>query len=292
MTSEYGRRVKQAAVALYQRSDGMTLTELARAIGAPPSSVQRALESLSRSGMVTARGESGARHYVFPAESRAAESFLQFALLALPLDEALVTACRANRAVEFAGRDQHGLVAVVSPFAQPAEIVRFKRVTQMLSEDGKAFGVELVDRSDLRRRLRENRDLLERGRALQPIKGSSSRAFSDPHQHGPFDSRAVGRLHDSLPTPPRRRIEQLAQRNGLSRLSVFGSAVRQNFGPGSDVDVLIDWAPGKRSSIRSLLDVQRELEEIFGRDVDVLTIGGLPEPVRARAERDEVRLFG
>lgn len=50
--------------------------------------------------------------------------------------------------------------------------------------------------------------------------------------------------------------------------------------------------PGERLSIGRLMDVQRELEDIFGRDVEVVPAGALRDDVRLRAERDEVRLLG
>ena len=71
----------------------------------------------------------------------------------------------------------------------------------------------------------------------------------------------------------RRAILEAAARHGARNVRVFGSTVRGNDGPKSDVDLLVDVEPG-----RSLLDVialEQDLEELLGRRVEVLMDGGL-----------------
>ena len=71
----------------------------------------------------------------------------------------------------------------------------------------------------------------------------------------------------------RRAILDAAARHGARNVRVFGSTVRGDDGPESDVDLLVDVEPG-----RSLLDVialEQDLEELLGRRVEVLTDGGL-----------------
>ena len=71
----------------------------------------------------------------------------------------------------------------------------------------------------------------------------------------------------------RRAILEAATRHGARNVRVFGSTVRGDDGPKSDVDFLVDVEPG-----RSLLDVialEQDLEELLGRRVEVLTDGGL-----------------
>jgi predicted nucleotidyltransferase len=68
--------------------------------------------------------------------------------------------------------------------------------------------------------------------------------------------------------------EQLAgfcRRWHLSELSLFGSVLRPDFGPQSDVDVLVSFAPQTRPSLQDLLNMQQELELLFRRRVDLLT---------------------
>ena len=51
---------------------------------------------------------------------------------------------------------------------------------------------------------------------------------------------------------------------------LFGSAVRPDFGPDSDVDVLVSYKPGIRPSLHELTKMESELADIFGRPVDLV----------------------
>lgn len=69
---------------------------------------------------------------------------------------------------------------------------------------------------------------------------------------------------------PKVELAAFCRANGIRRLSVFGSAVRDDFGPESDVDVLIEFEPGRVPGFR-FVSIAAELSELFGRPVDVLT---------------------
>lgn len=57
----------------------------------------------------------------------------------------------------------------------------------------------------------------------------------------------------------------------LIELSLFGSVLREDFGPESDVDVLVSFEPGAQPSLRDLLKMQEQLEGLFRHRVDLLT---------------------
>lgn len=57
----------------------------------------------------------------------------------------------------------------------------------------------------------------------------------------------------------------------MTEFALFGSAVRDDFGPDNDVDVLLSFAPEARHSLFDLVHMEDELREIFGRDVDLVT---------------------
>ncbi|NOT31707.1 MAG: nucleotidyltransferase family protein [Planctomycetes bacterium] len=77
----------------------------------------------------------------------------------------------------------------------------------------------------------------------------------------------------SLPIPiDRDRLETFARRHGIRRLSLFGSVLRDDFRPGSDVDVLVEFEPGRTPGFFRLFDMQDELSALLGgRRVDLLT---------------------
>ena len=70
---------------------------------------------------------------------------------------------------------------------------------------------------------------------------------------------------------PREELAAFCRKNGIVRLAVFGSALRDDFGPESDIDVLVDFDRSRRPSLLDLVEIECELSELLGRDVDMLT---------------------
>src|SRR5947209_4896339 len=56
----------------------------------------------------------------------------------------------------------------------------------------------------------------------------------------------------------------------ITEFALFGSVLRDDFGPESDVDVLVTFAPEARYSLFDLVDMEQELQQIFGREVDLV----------------------
>ena len=67
------------------------------------------------------------------------------------------------------------------------------------------------------------------------------------------------------------RIAEFCKRNHIRRLSFFGSVLREDFGPNSDVDVLVEFEPGARVGLIRLSGLELELGHIIGRKVDINT---------------------
>ena len=67
-------------------------------------------------------------------------------------------------------------------------------------------------------------------------------------------------------------IAQFCRRNHIRKLSFFGSVLREDFGPDSDVDVLIEFEPGREVGFFRLAVMERELSELLGgRKADIRT---------------------
>ena len=77
------------------------------------------------------------------------------------------------------------------------------------------------------------------------------------------------------------RLAEYCRRHGITRLRLFGSTLRGEDGPGSDVDLIADF--GVPVGYFELIRAEGELAELFGRPVDLLT-----EPAISRYMRDEV----
>jgi predicted nucleotidyltransferase len=78
---------------------------------------------------------------------------------------------------------------------------------------------------------------------------------------------------------PRDQLADFCQRNHIRRLSFFGSILRDDFGPESDIDVLVEFEPGTRIGLR-FFALERELGDILGRKVDLHTPGFLGKRFR------------
>jgi len=70
---------------------------------------------------------------------------------------------------------------------------------------------------------------------------------------------------------PREAITAFCQRWKITEFAFFGSVVRDDFGPDSDVDVLVSFAPEAAHTLFDLVHMEDDLREIFGRDVDLVT---------------------
>lgn len=68
----------------------------------------------------------------------------------------------------------------------------------------------------------------------------------------------------------------------ITELSLFGSVLREDFRPDSDIDVLVTFAPEARWSLLDLPRMQDELSGILGRSADLVDIKGLRNPFRRR----------
>jgi predicted nucleotidyltransferase len=71
------------------------------------------------------------------------------------------------------------------------------------------------------------------------------------------------------------------RKNRIKRLSFFGSVLRDDFGPESDVDVLVEFEPGAKVGLR-FFGMEIELSKIIGRKVDLNTPGFLSPYFRDR----------
>ncbi len=69
---------------------------------------------------------------------------------------------------------------------------------------------------------------------------------------------------------PKDKIADFCRRHHIRRLSVFGSALREDFAPDSDVDVLVEFEKGQEPGF-AFFDMQDELSELLGRKVELHT---------------------
>ena len=74
---------------------------------------------------------------------------------------------------------------------------------------------------------------------------------------------------------PRAKLAEFCKRWNVSEFALFGSALRADFGPNSDVDVLVSFAPQAHVTLFDMARMQAELKVIFKRDVDLVSRRGV-----------------
>ena len=67
------------------------------------------------------------------------------------------------------------------------------------------------------------------------------------------------------------RLADFCQRHHIRRLAFFGSVLRDDFGPDSDIDVLVEFEPGHTPGLITLAGMEIELSQLLGRKADLRT---------------------
>ncbi|MDX2179329.1 MAG: nucleotidyltransferase family protein [Bryobacteraceae bacterium] len=85
-------------------------------------------------------------------------------------------------------------------------------------------------------------------------------------------------------------LKRVCERFGVASLSVFGSVARGEARPNSDIDLLVEFAPGRHPRL-AYMDLQDELQRIFGRKVDLATQRWLNPGVKERVLSEARALY-
>ena len=91
---------------------------------------------------------------------------------------------------------------------------------------------------------------------------------------------------------PQADVTEFCRRWKIAELALFGSAVREDFGPDSDVDLLVSFAPHAAWSLLDHVRMQEELGELLGRSVDLVSRRAIERsrnPLRRRAILDSAK---
>lgn len=81
-------------------------------------------------------------------------------------------------------------------------------------------------------------------------------------------------------------LRDFAVRHGIRRLAAFGSVLRPDFGPGSDIDLLVEFEPGRTPGLLTIAAMELELTALLGCDVDLRTFGDLSRYFREQVSGD------
>ncbi len=91
------------------------------------------------------------------------------------------------------------------------------------------------------------------------------------------------KMNPQVIVPGKDQLTTFCQLNGINKLAVFGSALRSDFRPDSDVDLLVKFHPGRTPGLFKIVDMERALSEYFGqRKIDLRTLEDLSPYIQAK----------
>lgn len=79
----------------------------------------------------------------------------------------------------------------------------------------------------------------------------------------------------TIPQIDQVRIREFCKKWKVAEFAIFGSALGADFGPDSDVDVLVTFKPDSKRSLFDLVQMEEELKGMFGREVDLVSRQGI-----------------
>jgi len=86
-------------------------------------------------------------------------------------------------------------------------------------------------------------------------------------------------------------LPAIKARYGVERIGIFGSHARGDETPDSDIDVLVEFAPGQ-ATFDNFMQLAYDLEDLFKRKVDLLTVAGIDKYIRSQVEREVIWIEG
>ncbi|RQD80727.1 MAG: nucleotidyltransferase [Methanocalculus sp. MSAO_Arc2] len=95
------------------------------------------------------------------------------------------------------------------------------------------------------------------------------------------------RTNDSVISQLEAVLPYLRKRYGVARIGFFGSVVRGDDRPDSDIDLLVEFLPGE-ATFRNFMELVYFLEDLLGRNVDLVTDQGLSKYLRRTVEKEVV----
>jgi predicted nucleotidyltransferase len=276
----------RALLLLSQRDEGMRTMDVARALGASYSGAEKALDLLVEDGLVAADGPL----FRLAASPRAAAA-ARFAVALLPAEESIGALALGNESVEFAGADADGILVVFRRFPEPAQEQRLRLAIAQVRDVYPQVCIEFAAKADLREQLLTELAPRRRAMDMTVLAGRIDRTFPDRTVHGDVDGQPLGRLNDGVQAPSTRRLRLLARRYGLRKVTAFGSATRADFRSDSDLDLLVELAPGANLRLAERVSLIVDVERLFARDVDLLTAPPRRAALAERISRDAVVLY-
>lgn len=103
-------------------------------------------------------------------------------------------------------------------------------------------------------------------------------------------TEAMVAIHPALEVS-REAITAFCEKWKVAELALFGSAARGEMRPESDIDLMVKFLPGEEWSLWDFAEMQEQLKDLLGRDVDLVEEGTIRNPFRRRSIRADLTVF-
>jgi predicted nucleotidyltransferase len=169
-------------------------------------------------------------------------------------------------------------------FANPEERYYVRQLTALIGEDSTNVSRELA-------RLEKTGILISTAEGKQKYYQANKQSPVFNELKGLLTFVADGgALNTASPAPvrikiPQEKLAEFCRRRYIKKLSLFGSVLRDDFGPDSDVDVLVEFETGHTPGF-AIIDMENELSGMVGRKVDMRTPNDLSRYFRDRVVRE------
>ena len=90
---------------------------------------------------------------------------------------------------------------------------------------------------------------------------------------------------------PKETLSEFCRKWKITELGIFGSFLREDFHDQSDIDVLLSFSPDSEWSLLHLVEMQQELSDLMGREVDIVEKEALKNPFRRRGILKNVQVL-
>lgn len=90
---------------------------------------------------------------------------------------------------------------------------------------------------------------------------------------------------------PKKQIADFCERWKVKQFALFGSVLRDDFRPDSDIDVLVSFSPDAPWNLFDFVTMQEELQKLFGRHVDFVEKEGLKNPFRKQSILNSMKVI-
>jgi hypothetical protein len=234
-------------------------------------------------------GKGRTREYVLRQDNQALAAVELLALSLVPPKEVLVIVGNANPAVELVGINLNQVITVFAKRSVTADRSRARETIIQLS-DALKLRPQFIDHQDLRDARNRTIDLRHELSSGEVLVGRLDRSSPDRSGHRKTAGRALGYISPALNLPSARTLQSVKRRHGVQQLRIFGSAVRSDFRPDSDVDIAVTLNPAHRQARVTLEALETDLERRLGHDVDLVLESQLRPAVRYLVDRESVAL--